>query len=160
MRHFHKIHWFISLCGISESSVEIECVALKPMMSPQAAANEVQALSDVSALCAALRPPLPLDRELRGREEPPLVCALPAGGAAGAAVGAPHCLVSPTVTSSQPLLVPASSHHLPSSPSALDSTARPRGARGCTPTVCCWRWWLWWLCCRWWCCCSWAPTST
>lgn len=64
----------------------------------QAAANESEALSDVSALRAALRPPLPLDGELRGRAEPPLVPRVPAGAAAGASVGAARRPVSHVVT--------------------------------------------------------------
>ncbi|XP_061881143.1 uncharacterized protein LOC133632628 isoform X2 [Entelurus aequoreus] len=60
---------------------------------PAAAANESQALPDLQKMRAALRPPLSVDGELRGREEPSLVPALPAGAAAGAAVGAASGLV-------------------------------------------------------------------
>lgn len=62
----------------------------------RAAANEIQALPDVSALCAAVRPSLSVDRELCWREEPSLVCSLPGCSAAGPAVGAAHRLVSET----------------------------------------------------------------
>lgn len=46
-------------------------------------------------LHSALRPPLSLDRELRGREEPPLVRRLPDGAAARSAVGSSHRSVRP-----------------------------------------------------------------
>lgn len=60
----------------------------------QAAANEIKALPDVSALRPALWPSLSLDWELRWWEEPPLVCALPGLPAASASMGPAHCLVS------------------------------------------------------------------
>ncbi|XP_023193625.1 probable palmitoyltransferase ZDHHC12 isoform X1 [Xiphophorus maculatus] len=73
---------------------------LRPL--PAAAANEVEALPDVSALRAALRPSLPLDRELCRRAEPPLVPPLLGPAAAGAAVGASRRLDGP---GPRPLLV-------------------------------------------------------
>ena len=82
---------YVCLCVCAHARLCL-CVRLYVRVS-QAAANEVQALPDMPALCAPLRPPLPLDRELRGRAEPPLVRALPGRPTAGAAVGAAHGLV-------------------------------------------------------------------
>lgn len=50
------------------------------------------------ALRAALRPSLPLDRELRRREEPPAFHGVPERAARGAAVGSSHRLVRPGVS--------------------------------------------------------------
>lgn len=69
---------------------------LSVCLSVSPAANESQALQDVQALRAALRPPLPVAGELRGGEEPPLVRGVPAGAAAGAAVGSAHGSVRPS----------------------------------------------------------------
>ncbi|XP_027471211.1 probable palmitoyltransferase ZDHHC12 isoform X4 [Zalophus californianus] len=54
---------------------------------PGAAAPAGPALPRVSALRAPLRPPLPLDGELRGGAQPPALRGLPGAAAGGASVG-------------------------------------------------------------------------
>eukprot|EP00071_Canis_lupus_P045908 XP_022279465.1 probable palmitoyltransferase ZDHHC12 isoform X3 [Canis lupus familiaris] len=54
---------------------------------PGAAALAGPALPGVPSLCAPLRPPLPLDGELRGRTQPPALRGLPGAAAGGASVG-------------------------------------------------------------------------
>ncbi|XP_013855392.1 palmitoyltransferase ZDHHC12-B isoform X2 [Austrofundulus limnaeus] len=74
----------------------VQIPASAPLWSlSAAAANEVEALSDVSSLRAEVRPSLPVDRELCGGAEPPLVRGLPGGPAAGSGLGPAHHLDRP-----------------------------------------------------------------
>lgn len=94
-------------------------------LSIQAAANESEALPDVQSLRAPLRPPLSLDRELRGREEPPLVRHLPGGAAARSAVGSSHRSVrlpsAPLLSASLTQLIRYSGQIHPTLPSTYES---------------------------------------
>ncbi|XP_071077080.1 palmitoyltransferase ZDHHC12 isoform X4 [Desmodus rotundus] len=72
-------------------------LVLSPPPSLPTAAPAGPTLQGVPSLCAPLRPPLPLDGELRGGAQPPTLCGLPGAAAGGTSVGPVPGMVWPPV---------------------------------------------------------------
>lgn len=83
----------------------IEWVCIQMFLSLcEPATNEGPALQDVPALCEALRPSLPLDRQLCRREKPQVVPAVPVCSVCCCVLGSTGCMVSECVWLNQHLV--------------------------------------------------------